>query len=230
VAGREPVVVQVSGTRPADLEDPVHVDCAGHTIDVTFREESGRFEVYEVAVIRIPWKDQKARPIIASNLRLPWAAIIQAARSWHALQVVSVAHEPLNEQDADELNPARREMKDLGFKGEPIEQVPAEETERIQAARRKLPAIVASLSDGTGRRGRPSTHDLNQVAALYREGWGLSNSPTKHVAEALGISRSAAAKQVSRARSAGVLEPAPKQGVAGLGGNQTGKRTREKKR
>jgi hypothetical protein len=64
-----------------------------------------------------------------------------------------------------------------------------------------------------GRTGRPplTTEDLAEVAAIYRAG---GTTPTKAVADALNISRSAAAKRVVRARGAGLLE-GTKQGQRG---------------
>jgi len=66
-----------------------------------------------------------------------------------------------------------------------------------------------------GKTGRPplSYDDLEQVAAIYRNGGA---NPTKAVADALNISRSAAAKRVAKARSpeVGLLEPTS-QGRAG---------------
>lgn len=57
--------------------------------------------------------------------------------------------------------------------------------------------------------GRPARHDPARVAAIYTHAWQTegSRSPTKAVAEALGISHSAAAKQVARARAIGLLPP-----------------------
>jgi hypothetical protein len=64
-----------------------------------------------------------------------------------------------------------------------------------------------------GKTGRKplTTDDLAKVAAIYRAGGA---KPTKAVADALGISVSAAAKRVARAREVGLLEPTV-QGRAG---------------
>jgi len=60
---------------------------------------------------------------------------------------------------------------------------------------------------GTGRKPR---HSASRVAEIYTEAWQRGEHPTKAVAEALGISSSAAAKQVSRARALGALPPTMK--------------------
>jgi hypothetical protein len=66
-----------------------------------------------------------------------------------------------------------------------------------------------------GKSGRASltNTDLEEVATLYRMG---GTEPTKYVAQQLGISRSAAAKRIAKARSpeVGLLEPTT-QGRAG---------------
>ena len=59
--------------------------------------------------------------------------------------------------------------------------------------------------------GRPRilTDDhLRHVAAVYDKAWRRGDNPTRAVAEDLTITRSAAAKQVARARAAGYLPPA----------------------
>jgi hypothetical protein len=54
--------------------------------------------------------------------------------------------------------------------------------------------------------GRDST-TLERVATIYRLAKAAGEAPTKAVAEQLGISRDAAAQQVSRARKADLLPP-----------------------
>lgn len=56
------------------------------------------------------------------------------------------------------------------------------------------------------------TYDAAEVARLYREG---GTTPTKHISETFGISKSAAAKRVSRCRLDGLL-PATSRGNATL--------------
>jgi hypothetical protein len=75
-----------------------------------------------------------------------------------------------------------------------------------------------------GRTGRPplTPDDLARVAAIYRAG---GTRPTAAVADALNISRSAAAKRVARARAAGLLERTT-QGRAG--GPVIGKKARKR--
>jgi hypothetical protein len=213
---REPRVVQVFGSEPTDLEEPISVEYEGHTIQVTLQEKAGRLEVFAVRVVRIPERGRKARRISGTELRLPWAWIIETARNWHAANVMRTAYTPLSEDEAEEFYPARREAKSLGFKLEPIKPPGVAESTRVHAARRQLPAVVAGLQDRTARRGRPAMYDLQQVADLYRDGYRTSDAPTKYVAERLGVSRSTAGKQVARARAEGMLELAPKQGVPGL--------------
>jgi len=66
------------------------------------------------------------------------------------------------------------------------------------------------------RTGRPrlTADDLARVAATYRAG---GTKPTKAVADAEGISVSAAGKRVARAREAGLLEPTTQGRVGGPG-------------
>lgn len=51
----------------------------------------------------------------------------------------------------------------------------------------------------------PTADALAEVARIYRDAWAKRRNPTKAVAEALSLSRSAAAKRVRRARDAGLL-------------------------
>lgn len=63
----------------------------------------------------------------------------------------------------------------------------------------------ASSSRG-GRPGKPPSH-YALVSQVYADALAIGDSPTKAVAEALTISRSAAAKQVAKARMLGFLGP-----------------------
>jgi hypothetical protein len=67
-----------------------------------------------------------------------------------------------------------------------------------------------------GRVTKYSRDELGRVAAIYTEACGSgSSSPTKDVAEALGIPRNTAAKLVMKCRLAGLLGPAPADRTAG---------------
>jgi hypothetical protein len=67
--------------------------------------------------------------------------------------------------------------------------------------------------------GRPPVSDseLHRVARIYVEAYRNHTPPAKAVAQALGLSPSAAAKRVARCRAAGFLGPA-EQGKASVGG------------
>jgi len=54
-----------------------------------------------------------------------------------------------------------------------------------------------------------------EVAAVYRAAFAAGKHPTKAVADHFGVSKSTAAKKVSRARELGLLAPARQRGVAG---------------
>lgn len=65
-------------------------------------------------------------------------------------------------------------------------------------------AVGMERSEWEGR-GRRPRYSAAEVARIYTEAWRKGEPPTKAVAEALGISRSAAAKQVARARALGFI-------------------------
>lgn len=91
----------------------------------------------------------------------------------------------------------------------------------IDAERALTAAWVATLPGEPGEewagRGRRPRHSPSEVARIYTEAWQQGKRPTKAVAEALGISSSAAAKQVSRARALGHLPPTAKGKAQGGG-------------
>jgi hypothetical protein len=121
---------------------------------------------------------------------------------------------PINEADLEQMNPARREAKALGFRLDDVSQVSPKEQQAIETARKKLPVAVKAFEEMN--RGRPQAHDPGVVAEIYRTAFAVGLNPTKAVAERLGITPTAAGKQVERARKKGVLEPAPRPGVPGL--------------
>lgn len=104
-------------------------------------------------------------------------------------------------------------------------------TEKLRAAhtlrshlrhlrRDDLAAETAAWEKGAARTrgGRPPEDlSLEQVAQVYREAAVATNAPTRAVAEAFQLSRSAAAKRVARARAAGLLPPTER-GRARAGG------------
>jgi len=211
----EPRVVSIPADyHPEDLERPIAVDWDGFTVVVRFREVSGRLEVWSLEITTIPWPGRQPRRVRAAALRFPWAEIIRKAAEWHLLEVHSAALRPLDEADLEAMNPHRREAKALGFNLEPTPKATRDQRRTIEAARRKLPAAVASFTEMN--RGRPQLHDPHVVAELYREAYAAGLPPTKTVADRLGITYSAAGKQVERARKSGELEPAPRPGVPGL--------------
>ena len=64
--------------------------------------------------------------------------------------------------------------------------------------------------------------ELQQAGRTYAEAYRAGRSPTKAVAEKLGISYAAATKRVASCRKVGILGPA-EQGKAGLGGKLMGR-------
>ena len=78
----------------------------------------------------------------------------------------------------------------------------------IQRAHRQFWAVdKGSMAVGVGpHRGSPLTPtDLEAVAGIYEEAWQVGGV-TKAVAEAFGISSSAASKRIIKARDAGLLD------------------------
>jgi hypothetical protein len=202
----EPRVVSIHGSDPP--LDKVAIDYDGHTILVGFREADGR--LYSVEVKAVPWKGRTARAINGTNLRLPWGRIIHKAAEARYLLTVSDANRPKDEAEADVMFPLRRE-----FREPPMEPLTPVERAKIDAARALLPSVDAALAEA--RTSIRQTHDPREVANIYRAAIGAGVSkPTLAVAKRLGITSSAAAKQVARARRNGLLPPAPSRGVPGL--------------
>lgn len=93
-------------------------------------------------------------------------------------------------------------------------------------AERLLPVIARSGALAKGRR-YPPDH-LQHVAAAYTEAARLRRDPTAAVGEAYGVTRSAAAKWVARARQRGLLAPAgPRVSVVSTKAHETGPRREE---
>jgi len=88
----------------------------------------------------------------------------------------------------------------------PVMKAGAEATAAWRARRQ---AAWSPKKRGGGRVARYTREDLEQVATIYQDAFAISKSPTKDVAEALGITRNVAAKLVMRCRAASLLEPAP---------------------
>lgn len=80
--------------------------------------------------------------------------------------------------------------------------------ERAKVEAEKLAPIVQKTGYASRGRRYPPDH-LQHVARLYREVAGLRRDPTAAVAETYGVTRTAAAKWVARAREKGLLAPAP---------------------
>lgn len=86
-------------------------------------------------------------------------------------------------------------------------------------AARQVAAYEVTGTQGT----RKPDEFYEAVADTYRAGLALpAVSPTKHVAQRLGGSRTQAAKWVQRARERGLLEPAPGPGRSGLSERRQG--------
>jgi hypothetical protein len=129
------------------------------------------------------------RPLRAATLRrLPFGDALERARRQRIGDLQQFAASDLGRSD---------------LSGTPV----------MEKAQARLSAEVASLSQprtASGRRREYLPADLERVAAVYREAYdGGSPSPTKDVAETLGISRSQAGKLVMRCRSPEVHLLAP---------------------
>jgi hypothetical protein len=176
-------------------------------VDMQFADIGGRAECVSMTM-RTPMvpddRDDGRRPINSQAWRgVPVAALIDRGRD----EIADDAHRRtrvISRQLARSKQRAREgDYVDLTFSAS-------------EAARRTLSAkhdfYRASTVQGRARKlvgkgGKVLSPEdaLAEVATIYREAWQGGLNPTKSVAEALSLSRSAAAKRVRRARDAGLL-------------------------
>jgi hypothetical protein len=134
---------------------------------------------------QLPEKAEATGVVTASLLRaLPVGGLIAAAkRAARFFAEQNAEPQPVSEEI--------RELERLAWVGGALERLLAAKAER---AREVLPAL---------RGGRPPIHNPAEIAEVYLHGGA---TPTRAVAEHFHLSRSAAAKQVARAREAGFLD------------------------
>lgn len=132
-----------------------------------------------------PFAAQRERPLRSSHLRFPFAAMLARAQG-------------------DEASARRRaRLMDLGRRLGGDVSALAEE------------ASVMVRDDGlkSGKHAKYTRADLERVATAYRSAWSgddnmpPSRSPTRDVADKLGIPYNQAAKLVQRCRGLGLLPP-----------------------
>ena len=184
---------------------PVYWDApSGGRWEVTFRllEIKGRAECVGVE-IRWPGEDGAGdpRPMKAGTLRFPFAALLLRARR--------------------ETARISRQLGELAVRPNTGLYQTSTSPETWQKVKDGLDAGARLLDppDGTkgGRRARYTRADLEHVAEVYAAAWASgSSSPTKDVAEALGVSRGMAGKLVWRCRRLGLLPPAEGEGIRGF--------------
>ena len=157
---------------------------------IKFAEVGGRQEVVEVILgsvkdnLPITTTDVLRRVPLA-ELAAEAAGVLDHIGAWRSIHPGL----PLNWAELDAATLARREV---AFAGE------------IQAAERFRLGMAKAAG---AQRHRYGPGDLALIAEIYRSAHRLRRPPTKAVAEALGISYAAAAKQVARARQGGYLRP-----------------------
>jgi hypothetical protein len=121
------------------------------------------------------------QPISSEVWRRVPMSIIDDGRAGHAdfLDVVARTERPRHPESLEEIRAVRKLFTEPGGRGRKL----------VGENGHVLSAVQA----------------LTEVAAIYREAWRAGLNPTQAVAEALSLSRSAAAKRVRRARDAGLL-------------------------
>lgn len=179
---------------------PFYYDGDGHPwrVEVTWAEVDGRAEPVGLMIMsysevmdgeNLVGYGDGLRPIRSSLLRGDLMSAIESDRK----RVI---------EDAQSILAAEHRFED-GERAEDFDK--ARHVLEVHSNRRGR-----KLADGDGTP-LPTDEALAKVAAIYTAAWQEGRPPTKAVAESLGISRSAAAKRVRRARDAGHL-PDTRQG------------------
>lgn len=172
-------------------------DWRGWWVVVRFGHVAGRLECIAMDVLGDPDADAQA-PLTSLALRqLPLGGFIEEARQGYrealemAAQLDSSAgawNPDLSQQERDELVAMSR----------------SDTEERLR---------LAGEAATDRPRGRPRAYGEDhfvEVAHVYKEAWGNGSRPTAAVAAHFGVSHSAAAKWVSRARGLNLLPPTSK--------------------
>jgi len=160
-------------------------------------EMNGRYEVVELRVGSV--KDNRVvNGQLLRSVRVAEMATVAAERIAE-LGAVAPEHDPgvplnIAEMDAEWLEARAAAM--------------APHREEVDRRRN----LLAESRTGAGR--YPADH-LDRVASIYNAALRVHRHPTKAVAEAFGISISAAAKQVVRAREKGLLKATTQGKTAG---------------
>jgi hypothetical protein len=163
------------------------IDGRAECVGLAFQSYGGTFLDYGEAEPLRPLSDEdEVHPVRAGLLRAFTMSLIDEARGERARDLAELPDDSLPRQRRDEK-------------------------------------LAAFTENGRGRRlvgrdGQPLPVDeaLDEVAAIYRQAWREGGNPTAAVSQAIGISRSAAAKRVRRARDAGLL-PETSRGRANAG-------------
>jgi hypothetical protein len=151
----------------------------------------GRLECVQVT-LESDASDSRPLPITASVWRsIPIGQVIEKARR----DVISLIHglailtpEQISELKAGPTEKAKRYA-------EILEDLESEFPKLRAVAERLLPSATA-----TNKAVADAPPKLREVARIYQEAWSEGRNPTQEVARAFGVSHTAAAKLVSRAR------------------------------
>jgi ribosomal protein S27AE len=155
---------------------------------IRLAEIRGRFEVAEVSLGSLR-DDRAIDGRVLRRVRLAELAAVALDRVQRQ-DLLAGALDPPELLNAAEMTAEWLERREL-----------AVAPERAEATR-----VRDLVSDATKGRRYPPGH-LSAVAEIYRDAHRRRQAPTKAVAEAMGISRNAAAKLVARAREKHLLGP-----------------------
>lgn len=174
-------------------------DGANWSLYITWAEVAGRAEPVGLSLAsywqppagdRLAPLGQNLRPVTTAVLRAGLLAVVETARR-------------------DAARGASSLVQALEFLGDQDEDVEADLAAARQALTVRTSGRARKLVDAAGVALAPSDA-LAEVAAIYMAAWQARENPTQAVAERVGLSRSAAAKRVARARAAGLLPPTSK--------------------
>jgi len=173
-----------------------------YLVTVRLRERSGEFECASFSVTSLRPGTSVGTAIVRD---LPVAALVREAIRCHLADILSTA------EDALENPPTELLWVHYGADG-PSQSLdaPDEEFQRARSAywqaRRDEAAQRLGKASGEGKGRRYPPGHLEEVARIVREARRRKEPAQAAVAEVFGIKRSAAANQIARAKTRGLLE------------------------
>lgn len=182
-------------------------------VKVGWMPEGGR---WECGTVSVSWLD---RPLDPGVLRgLPWGSIMAQHSEYLAMEL---DHERMAAEEPEVLEQVWSRLAVWAVDDEERkyrEDMAAKFRAMVPEGKRRRVELEAVAVPSTGTPGRPRLYDedhFRAIAALWREAHSRRENPTKAVADAFHVSRSTAAKWVSRARHEHHLLPATTQGRPG---------------